>query len=92
MTDDIELEAQRYAAFLVTKGGAGDGQAENGSGSNYQEVDVSSLELVRPRSIGVEHVGLAAFKELNIPQILVDAGFNKVQLDVAIGSIIGRMV
>ena len=91
LTDAIELEAQRYAALLVTKGGAGGGQAENGSGSNYQEVDVSSLELVRPRSIGVEHVGLAALKELNIPQILADAGLNKVQLDAAIGSIIGRM-
>ncbi len=91
LTDDIEQEAQNYAALLVTKDGASERQDENGSRCDYQEVDVNSLELVRPRSIGVEHVGLAALEELNMPQILADAGLNKVQRDTAIGSIIGRM-
>lgn len=91
LTDDIEREAQNYAALLVTKDGASERQDENGSRCDYQEVDVNSLELVRPRSIGVEHVGLAALEELNMPQILADAGLNKVQRDTAIGSIIGRM-
>ena len=91
LTDDIEWEAQNYAALLVTKDGASERQDENGSRCDYQEVDVNSLELVRPRSIGVEHVGLAALEELNMPQILADAGLNKVQRDTAIGSIIGRM-
>ena len=89
---DIEPEAQRYAALLVTKGGAVDrAEAETGGKLDYQEVDVSSLELVRPRSVGVEHVGLAALQELHMPQILADAGLNKVQRDSAIGTIIGRM-
>ena len=91
LTGDIEQEAQNYAALLVTKDGASERQDENGSRCDYQEVDVNSLELVRPRSIGVEHVGLAALEELNMPQILADAGLNKVQRDTAIGSIIGRM-
>ena len=76
LTDDIEQEAQNYAALLVTKDGASERQDENGSRCDYQEVDVNSLELVRPRSIGVEHVGLAALEELNMPQILADAGLN----------------
>jgi hypothetical protein len=91
LTSDIEQEAQRYAALLVGKGGASSRLEENDSKPNYQEVDVSSLTLVRPRSIGVEHVGLAALCELNMPQILADAGLNKVQRDTVIGSIIGRM-
>lgn len=92
LAGDIEPDAQRYAALLVTKGGASDGQEEeNGNGFDYQEVDVNSLELIRPRAIGVEHVGLAALQELQMPQILVDCGLNKVQQDAALGSIIGRM-
>ena len=91
LTDDIEREAQNYATLLVTKDGASERQDENGSRCDYQEVDVNSLELVRPRSIGVEHVGLAALEELNMPKILADAGLNMVQRDTAIGSIIGRM-
>jgi len=91
LAKEIEQEAQRYAALLVTKGGARGRQEETGNSCDYQEVDVSSLELVRPRSIGVEHVGLAALEELNMPRILADAGLNKVQRDTAIGSIIGRM-
>lgn len=54
-------------------------------------MDVNSLELVRPRPIGVEHVGLAALQELHLPQIFAASGLNKVQQDAAIGSIIGRM-
>jgi len=91
LANDIEREAQNYAALLVTKGGASERQEVNGSRFDYQEVDVNSLELVRPRTIGVEHVGLAALEELNMAQILGDAGLNKVQRDTAIGSIIGRM-
>jgi transposase len=91
-TGNIEQEAQRYAALLVSRGGTSDRQEEvNGSSFDYQEVDVNSLELVRPRSIGVEHVGLAALQELHMPQIFAASGLNKVQQDVAIGSIIGRM-
>lgn len=91
LADVIEREAQNYAALLVTKSGIRELQEETGNSCDYQEVDVNSLELVRPRSIGVEHVGLAALEELNMPQILADAGLNKVQRDTAIGSIIGRM-
>jgi transposase len=91
LAQDIEQEAHRYAALLIGKGGAKDRREENESSFDYQEVDVNSLELVRPRPIGVEHVGLAALQELHIPQILAASGLNKVQQDAAIGSIIGRM-
>lgn len=54
-------------------------------------MDIASLELVRPRSVGVEHVGLAALSWLDFPLILESAGFNGVQRAAALGSIIGRM-
>jgi len=86
--EEIEQIAQHYAARLIAKRSE---CIEHNNTPDYQEVDVASLELVRPRSIGVEHVGLEAIKSLNLPKILEEVGFNKVQQEVAIGAIIGRM-
>lgn len=88
--EQIEKLAQRYAGRLVINKQAGDQQGETRDVS-YQEVDVASLEMIHPRSIGVEHVGLSALQELGLPKILAEAGLNGVQQAAAIGSIIGRM-
>lgn len=88
--DHIEKLAQQYTARLVVSNQGEDLPDETGRVS-YQEVDIASLELVQPRSIGVEHVGLAALRELGLPEILAGAGMNGVQQAAAIGSIIGRM-
>ena len=87
---EAEAEAQRYAARLVVLS-APTASAQENSEVDYQEVDITSLELVRPRSVGVEHVGSAALSWLEIPQILEIVGFNGVQRAAALGSIIGRM-
>jgi transposase len=87
---EIEELAQRYAAQLIIAGQPEDKQEEEKQ-RTYTEVDVSSLELVRPRSIGVEHVGMEALKWLDLPGILASAGFNGIQQAAAIGSIISRM-
>lgn len=65
--------------------GESDGEAE------YQDVDVNSVMMVRPRSVGVEHVGLAALSQIGIPEILTSVGLNGKQSACALGSIIGRM-
>ena len=57
----------------------------------YAEVDVASLQLTRPRAVGVEAAGLAAMDWLGIDQILAGLGFNGVQRDAAAGLLIGRM-
>lgn len=87
---EIETLAQRYAARLVTSHHPG-GQTKDVAATEYYEVDVDSLELVRPRSIGVEHVGLAALDWLELPRILEEAGFNGIQQAAVIGSVVGRM-
>lgn len=58
---------------------------------DYQEVDTHSLELSRPRSVGVEHVGLSAMSSLGFEDLLASVGMNRPQRMSAIGSIIGRM-
>ena len=86
----VETAAQRYAARLIT-GRRPETPPTEEKASQFHEVDVDSLELLRPRSVGVEHVGLAALYSLELPGILADAGLNGVQQAAVIGNIIGRM-
>ncbi len=92
----IEALAQRYAARLVVahKPVVGKNVAPTdpaAGGADYQEVDVNSLEQIRPRSVGVEHVGLEALSLLGLPEILDSVGLNGIQRNCVLGSIIGRI-
>ena len=51
-----------------------------------------ALDVIRPRSVGAEHVALEALRRLGLDRKLVALGFNRHQLSAAIGTIIGRMV
>jgi Transposase DDE domain len=57
----------------------------------FAEVDIASLQLTRPRSVGVEAAGLAAMDWLGLDRILADLGLNGVQRDAVAGLLIGRM-
>ena len=86
--------AQRYCCPLWYLDGPNE---ESGDGMeavvDCQEVDVAALELVQPRSIGVEHAGPAAREVLQLPRILRNVGLNVrcIGGTVAIGSLNGRM-
>jgi transposase len=87
---EVEELAQRYAAqLLASRQDTRQGKEE--TSGDYHEIDVNSLELIRPRSIGVEHIGLTALNWIGIPGTLKTLGFNSVEIAVAIGGIIGRM-
>jgi transposase len=87
---DIEEYAQRYAAQLIVT--TDEKQPGNGhKHHDYEEVDVDSVRLLRPRSVGVEQVALTAIRALGIPAILSRVGFNGRQQAAALASIIGRM-
>ena len=87
---EIEKLAAMYAARLLAASPVPT-SANGDSSSDFQEVDTNSLELSWPRSVGVEHVGLAAMSWLGFEDILASAGMNGPQRKSAIGSIIGRM-
>jgi transposase len=97
-TDVIETLAQRYAARLialrpaaVSAAATPASAADTAATPSFAEVDVASLQLTRPRSVGVEAVGMAAFDWLGIDRILFDLGFNGVQRAAVAGSLIGGM-
>jgi transposase len=88
LSKDIEEMAQNYAAQIIqarAKNKAADDQPD------YREVDVDSLEMLRPRSVSCEHVALGAFNSLKLGEHLKTLGFNGPQLAAATGTIIGRM-
>jgi len=59
--------------------------------TDLQTVDVDSLELTRPRTVGVEQLGLWAMQQLNFLELLAHLGINGAHIAAIVGSIIGRM-
>jgi hypothetical protein len=83
---ELEQRAQHYAAqILRSRGEAPSAPAD------YQEVNLNAIELMRARSVGVEHVAWYAAEQLGLRQCLIDCGFNRHQLASALGTIIARM-
>jgi hypothetical protein len=59
--------------------------------ARYQEVDLDSLELVDPRSVGVEHAALWAMRQCGFEDKLAQLGLNRPQIAAAVGNIVARM-
>ena len=89
-----EALAQQYAARILRERGevTEATSTEPNPTSDYQRVDLSTLEMIRPRSVALEHVALSAVQQLGLDLKLEALGFNRHQLPVAIGLIVGRMI
>ena len=87
----IEQTAQHIYSKLMASSGQISKVNTDAEVADSQEVDVNSIEMIKPRSVGAEHVCVEALKELNLPGILDEAGFNGPQKAAALGNIAGRM-
>ena len=90
--------AQRYAAQLIalrpSAAALTPGQAAAtppGELDRYQAVDLDSLDLVRPRSVGVEHAALSAMRQCGFEDKLGALGLNRAQIAAAVGAVVARM-
>ena len=85
-----EEVAQRYAAQLIrTRASVVEGRSAQAA--DYQNVDLDSLDLLRPRSVAIEHVALAALRQVGLDKKLAALGFNGPQQAAAIGTLVARM-
>ena len=83
---DIERLAQGYASRIIIS----DQDVSDPDNIDYREVDLDSIEMSRPRSVGGEHVTLEALRFLGLDEKLGRLGFNGPQTAAALGTIIGR--
>ena len=87
---EIEREAHLIAAQLLARQVTLPGAEQTGDRA-FHSVDVDSLQLLRPRSVGVEQVALWAMEQVQLIRLLDRLGFNGRQRAAAVGSIIARM-
>ncbi len=90
LDEDLEARAQRYAAQILASRSQ-EVAVEAQANTAFESVAVDSLELVRPRRVGVEALALHAASQLKLTDKLKALGFNRHQLAAAMGNIIGRM-
>ena len=90
--EEVDNHAQRIVAQLISRQAETSPDADDTSSTgDQQSVDVDSLQLVRPRTVGVEHVGLWAMQQVGLRALLAQLGLNSRQQAAAMGSIIGRL-
>ncbi len=82
--------AQRVSARVI-RAQARDEDAAS-MAPEYHSVDVNSIDLLRPRSVGVEHVAIEALRQVALDQKLQGLGFTGPQRSAAMGTLVGRMV
>ena len=94
----VEAAAQRYAALLLARWGerqAVPAERAKATGAtltaDVQSVDVDSLELTRPRSVGVEQVALWAMQTVGFIELLIGLGLSGPLRSLIQGVVIGRM-
>jgi transposase len=85
-----EEAAQRYSAQVLRAKARLEEEATPLE-ADYQSVDVNRVDLVRARSVGVEHVSLEALRQVGLDTKLEALGFNGPQRAAAIGTIVARM-
>lgn len=87
---DLETACQSYAALLIQAQHRAEQEVDS-TPSDYRNVDINTLKLMRPRSVAIEHVGYQSLRRLRLDEKMRAVGFNKHQLNAAIGAVIGRM-
>ena len=90
---ELEKKAESIARQVIQKRGQPQIISKSiKSDTDLQSVDLNSLEHQDVKQIGAEYLGVTAAKQLNLDKILSSAGFNNKQVNIALGSIIARLV
>jgi Transposase DDE domain len=103
LESEIEKEAQRIAKLVISKLADINNKKEQNpqqktelpidtDKTEYQTVDINSLQHQHIRKIGAEHVGLHAARQLRLDTLLEELGFNRTQVHLGLATVIGRLV
>ena len=86
----LETHAQRIAAQLLARARVGSASRTRAT-PDVQSIEVNSLTLLRPRSVGVEQVALWALDQLGLRDLLKTLGLGPSLRAAAVGSIVARL-
>ena len=86
----LESHAQRIAAQLIVHQRVGTCSPASRGRRDLQHLEVDSLELIHPRSVGVEHVAVWAMDRLGLRTLFDELGIGLSMSAAATGSIIAR--
>lgn len=92
--ETVERLAQHCAAQLVARAPQPAPLVADGAlptAPTFAEVDPDSVELVQPRSVGVEQVALTAMQAVGFEPLLAELGINGVMRTAIIASVVARM-
>ncbi len=67
-------------------------EADDSAEPDYQAVDVHRVDVLRPRSVGIEHLALSAVRQVELDRKLSALGFTGPQVNAALGTLVARMV
>jgi transposase len=89
----VEREAQRLAALLLARRGVSTPEPACAAVAPVavHSIEVDSLRLSRPRTVGVEAVGLWAMGQLDFIALLQELGLTGPQRAAVLGVILGRL-
>jgi hypothetical protein len=88
---ELEEMASHYASCIVQSDQTLD-SIEHNKDKEMKMIDINSLDMLRPRSIGGEHVALQTIQKLGLDKLLQGFGLTKHQYNGALGSLIGRVL
>ena len=91
VSTQLEEEAQRMAERLLEGEADVTGAGGEAPSEDLQTVEVDSVELMRPRSVGVEQVGCWALEQLGVGDLLEALGLNGPMRAAAMGAMVGRL-
>jgi len=96
LPETVEAQAQGLMGRLVAKEAVGPrprapAAPPQGDAGDLAEVDIDSLELLQPRSVGVEQVGLHALAQLGLEPFLASLGINRISRQMILAQIVTRM-
>ncbi len=86
----VEREAQHIVAQLLVRQ-TPQTTGDEAKATDVQAVDVESVEMIHPRTVGVEALGLWAMQQIDFTSFLESMGLNGRLRSAAMASIIGRM-
>jgi len=88
----VETLAQEYASLLITRQANQPKtiQESTETPSDYQSIDLETIEYQEPRTVGTEHLLLSFASELNLQKELASLGFSEKEIILALGTVIAR--